>query len=612
MKIRNGNSEISSFTEAFLESVARSVNMYSRHGDLVDYYKGRRENRDRLLELYRQILESNPWIKFVYSAGTDGKLLINDYAAPEGYDATARPWYINALKSGPSLSVGLPYREIQTGEWLFSVSKTITDSDSKLLGVLSFDISLEQMNGLLNRTNSFKTQNNYITDGSGIIRVHQNGNYIEESIKELMGDSGYEIPGTSGYAQYTLEDRKRLAYLRKLPVADWVVVSAVDSSEILNPAIRRLILYVLILTFFAVFLGILQSSVLNHKFTAPLARLNRRIKDITEGIEDDSRHGDYGNPEFRQLAGDIEKMTYRTLAMKNEELRLILDTTENGILVVDRGERIIHFNRKFLELWRCDPESEYLSLSDLPMDEMKDSLEEGSRFILENLGNPPENRENRILNIHLKSGSVLEMEYFILGEKDHHRGYFWSFHDVTTKVREQNILREQAATDFLTGLWNRRHFMHRMEYEMEEARLSGQPLALIEMDVDHFKLINDTFGHSTGDDALKFMAASLKSHFRSTDTISRTGGEEFSILLPNADEETADRICEKIRKYFCETAFESQGKNLSFTISQGISFLNDKIENAGEFINRADRALYEAKRRGRNCTVVYGSFPLEG
>ena len=172
------------------------------------------------------------------------------------------------------------------------------------------------------------------------------------------------------------------------------------------------------------------------------------------------------------------------------------------------------------------------------------------------------------------------------------------------RVRQQ--LEQQASTDGLTGLANRHRFDTFLAKQFEDAAAQSRPLALLFMDVDRFKKINDTHGHQVGDGVLMRLAETIKSSVRSSDLAARYGGEEIAVVLPGADVKTAARIAEELRKRVAATPMLVQEVAVPVTISIGVA-ANDR---AGKFaapdalISAADKAVYAAKHAGRNCTRV--------
>lgn len=167
-------------------------------------------------------------------------------------------------------------------------------------------------------------------------------------------------------------------------------------------------------------------------------------------------------------------------------------------------------------------------------------------------------------------------------------------------------LKELSATDPLTGVHNRRYLDDTLDVECKRANRSGQFLALILLDIDHFKPINDRYGHAVGDKCLRAVAEALKQVVkRPGDLLARYGGEEFVFVLPNTDEAQALKVAEKCRLAVASLKIEHQNQVLSLTISAGVSATIPAGEKAAEFLLReADRALYKAKDEGRNRIVA--------
>ena len=157
-----------------------------------------------------------------------------------------------------------------------------------------------------------------------------------------------------------------------------------------------------------------------------------------------------------------------------------------------------------------------------------------------------------------------------------------------------------ASTDQLTSAWNRRFFNRVITTERARAARTGNPLTLMLVDVDHFKSINDTYGHLVGDQVLIEMAVLLQESLRSTDYLIRWGGEEFAILTPELDHEHATILAERLRNKIAGHIFAD---NLSLTISAGVAQLKNN-DILARWLTRADNALYTAKRAGRNRVVT--------
>ncbi len=165
-------------------------------------------------------------------------------------------------------------------------------------------------------------------------------------------------------------------------------------------------------------------------------------------------------------------------------------------------------------------------------------------------------------------------------------------------------LYKMAVLDAVTGIFNKRYFLDRLNEEFSHARRKETPLSLLMIDVDHFKQINDTHGHLAGDFALAHLAQIIKKMVRTEDIVARYGGEEFSIILRGTDSKGAFLLAERIRKMVEKTPLEFEKEAIVMTISIGVaSCLEEKnIKSAEEFITTADQYLYQSKTAGRNQT----------
>jgi diguanylate cyclase (GGDEF)-like protein len=165
----------------------------------------------------------------------------------------------------------------------------------------------------------------------------------------------------------------------------------------------------------------------------------------------------------------------------------------------------------------------------------------------------------------------------------------------------------QADHDALTRLHNRRSLDERLRTEFERHRRYGHPMSLLLLDIDHFKVINDTYGHQAGDAVLRELADVLRNAIRTTDFVARYGGEEFVIILPHTEEAQGHMLAERLRHCIEQCQVQHHGVQLSATVSIGVAgFRPGAFANVEELVREADRALYLAKANGRNlvCTMT--------
>lgn len=172
---------------------------------------------------------------------------------------------------------------------------------------------------------------------------------------------------------------------------------------------------------------------------------------------------------------------------------------------------------------------------------------------------------------------------------------------------QETLSREQQAarTDVLTGAHNRRYFFDVAEQQFDVARRYGQPLSVILFDIDHFKSVNDRFGHASGDQALIDLVRVVAPFLRTADTFARYGGEEFIVLLPKSGLSQAQQVAERVRRAVAEHETVHGANRFTMTVSGGVVELHAADDSIGALVRRADKALYAAKAAGRNriCTV---------
>ncbi|WP_207458805.1 PleD family two-component system response regulator [Azospirillum sp. SYSU D00513] len=168
---------------------------------------------------------------------------------------------------------------------------------------------------------------------------------------------------------------------------------------------------------------------------------------------------------------------------------------------------------------------------------------------------------------------------------------------------EQSL--SMALTDSLTGVFNRRYVNAHLPRLLERAIESNKPVSLLMFDIDHFKVVNDTYGHGIGDEVLREVTARASRHLRTFDLVARLGGEEFIVILPDSDGEAALLVAERLRDRIAGSPFEISAEvgSIPVTVSVGIAVGGRAGDTAESLVRRADEALYEAKRSGRNCIM---------
>jgi diguanylate cyclase (GGDEF)-like protein len=224
-------------------------------------------------------------------------------------------------------------------------------------------------------------------------------------------------------------------------------------------------------------------------------------------------------------------------------------------------------------------------------------LQEGTTFVVEDLNstNGTFVNDTRVDRHVLKEGDHLKIGpnilKFVVSASE------TNFHEEVYRL---------TTRDGLTEAYNKRHFMEHLDRECERYNRYGGNVALIIFDIDHFKTVNDTYGHLAGDAVLRELSSVARECIRRNDFFARYGGEEFALILPECSEENAAKVCEKLRAAIEDHSFQFEDQSIPVTVSLGVAFLNETSQHkdSGAFIAAADAKLYEAKRGGRNRVCV--------
>lgn len=288
-------------------------------------------------------------------------------------------------------------------------------------------------------------------------------------------------------------------------------------------------------------------------------------------------------------------------------LRAIVDDLDYGIVVLDAERRVAFVNRAFRHFWNV-PEAVIAarptfvklmyhgrgsSAYAVAAHRLGDYIAKQLAAIRGGDGAP--------VNIRLSSGATIEFRCKALPDG----GRLLTYGNVSDLVRQAEALERLAATDAMTGLANRRQFFTLAAVEWSRAARYQRQLALLMLDIDLFKAINDTHGHAAGDEVIKAVAQSLAKHKRASDIAARIGGEEFALLLPEASVEAAVVAAERLRQLVADTVIVADGTPISVTISIGASACTAATRSVEDLLNEADTALYAAKRGGRNRVCRY-------
>lgn len=299
---------------------------------------------------------------------------------------------------------------------------------------------------------------------------------------------------------------------------------------------------------------------------------------------------------FAGVAFTYSLLRYRLLDILPIARHVLIESMSDGVVVLDKHSRLVDINpaaRQVLGTEGPSPlgkrvEEVFSAWSDLILtfNDIRDIRTEVP------VGEPP------VGYLDLKIAPLYDSRGRFLG-----RLVVWR--DITPLKRAQADLQEQAIRDPLTGLYNRRYLSDALYRELARARREHYPISLVMMDIDHFKGLNDTFGHAMGDTILSDFAALLMKQVRVDDTVCRYGGEEFLVLLPNVSAQTALEVAERWRTLFQEAHSRLAGKGPGVTVSCGIAEFPSSGNTHEQLITAADKSLYKAKALGRNRVALW-------
>jgi diguanylate cyclase (GGDEF)-like protein/PAS domain S-box-containing protein len=307
----------------------------------------------------------------------------------------------------------------------------------------------------------------------------------------------------------------------------------------------------------------------------------------------------------RERAGD------ETAAIREDELKralsvlnATLDSTADGILIVDADGKITSHNRCFAEMWQLPDHILASGDDNEAIEYVVSQLREPDAFVrrvLETYAQPEIETHD---TIEFLDGRVFERLSRPQRIGDSIVGRVWAFHDVTDRKRLEDDLSHQAFHDSLTGLANQALFVDRLEHAVVRSTRSADDIAVLFMDLDAFKTVNDSLGHAAGDRLLIEVAARLQGCLRDSDTAARLGGDEFAVLVENlANKEQAVAVARRIIREM-QRPIMLDGKEVTPSLSIGIAYCR-RPADAHQLLRNADLAMYTAKGRGRGEHAVF-------
>lgn len=312
----------------------------------------------------------------------------------------------------------------------------------------------------------------------------------------------------------------------------------------------------------------------------------------------------WASSEQGQLVGELQDRNRQMTNEKNKYLT-IFESLSMPVFIVDPDGKIENMNLAASNIFNTNsvPGAKYYT------DSKEDiNFTEAFSWLAESYDDFVRSKEQKI---HSERSLDIKEQYFhisfsrSLDISGKFSGTIVIIEDITKRKKMEKELEKLATTDSLTGAKNRRSFLQFFEQELSRSQRYGHKLALLMMDIDHFKDINDTYGHDTGDKVLKLLVAEAHGILRGTDMFSRWGGEEFIVLLPESHDHQASTVAERLRGNLSKIEISTDsGALIRFTVSIGMTVVENKNDLLDDIVKKVDKALYMAKKQGRNRVVV--------
>lgn len=307
---------------------------------------------------------------------------------------------------------------------------------------------------------------------------------------------------------------------------------------------------------------------------------------------------------------NAEEMQRRFLMQAQQEqarLTSLLSAMNIGILFVNVDNRVNYYNPAFLRIWMIRDSSELIGkLATEVLNYSANVLAKPDHFskhILHVLGT---HEVSESFEVSMADGrQVMQLSYPVRDQEGRFIGRLWIYEDVTRERQTAEQLIYLAERDSLTGLYNRHRFQEELARMIAWVERHNTHGALLFFDLDEFKYVNDTFGHRAGDAMLIRVAGEVSTLIRRSEIFSRLGGDEFAILAPNASENDARILAERIVRAISQIPFRYEGQNLRLTTSLGIALYPKHASTSEELIAHADAAMYQAKEAGKNAWRIY-------
>jgi diguanylate cyclase len=556
---------------------------------------------------------------FVIAARADGEMLARlekTGAAFSIANIADREYFQRALKSERPV-VARPYIGRLKKVPFILIAMRVTAADGTVLGVVAGSLELRSA-GLFSNlgvTSQSTASRSLVVDREGLLLAHPDPARVLGQAADEPGLAEVLALWRKGGAPIESEGRAMLSgshmiAMAGIPASDWLLVRMTPLAEAFEPvaAARRTAWRAAAVV--GVIAGLL-AAVLAWVMTRPIVHLRARAQAmLTEtslpGTDWPRRGGEVGDlaQAFKQVVEQRQQRQSETQAMLHQ-IEAVLDHAEVGIALTRNG-RFELVSRQFCHVFRCEKQHVIGQATRLihSSDEAYQSLSDRARPAFMEHG-----AFDGELELMRRSGQTFwaHMRGRAVVPGDRSQGTIWTIEDVTEVREQRERMAWTSSHDSLTGLANRAAF--EVLLERATVRAEEEPFCALFIDLDRFKLVNDTGGHAAGDALLRDVANELAAQVRKSDTVARLGGDEFAVLLSACPLAQAEAIAEKLRSAVVAYQLLWEGHVFGVGASIGLVPVDASYATPADVLRAADAACYAAKRQGRNCVAVHGAAP---
>lgn len=496
--------------------------------------------------------------------------------------------------------------------WVLPLAYPIHNTQGDIIGVMGAAVDLEKYESITGKTS--------INNGIIVTLVDQHGRIISRNqdpahwIGKDMAQHPffrYVSKVKSGSAQMTGFDGREMVYgFSRLPDIGWYALAGMPTDLALLharlTAIRdgSLILVIFIIT---TIIGIYVARMIER----PVRKIAMAADAITSGHIETRLHPE-GPLEIAEISNqmntmlDVRQAANKTIQQSEEHMRLAMEAAQMGSWEIDLESEKISYSDSYAELFGHDDLPDFISIKSW-LDKIYPSDRDNVEAALEKTirDKEPYSIEFRIVHADQSIRWIASRGRLIFNRQGKPEKLIGISMDISERRASDEQMRYLATHDPLTGLVNRREFENHVEETLKQARKQNSQHAMLYMDLDQFKIVNDTCGHIAGDELLRQLATILNTRVRESDTLARLGGDEFGMLLKNCPLQNAVKVAEEIRHVINEFRFVWKDKNFNIGVSIGLVAITDNSMSLEQVFSAADAACFVAKDHGRNRVHVH-------